>query len=314
MTAALTIAVTGATGFLGEYLVRRLRSAGHTVRALTRRAPTDEYDPNLIWLRGDLDKPAVLTDLAKGADVVVHAAGAIKALNRTSFFHVNRDGTRATVEAAIKEKVPRFVLVSSLAAREPALSSYAASKRAGELVLAEYADDIEGTVLRPPAIYGPGDRETVRLFQMAINGFVLAPGQANSKLSLIHVGDVVTAIQACCEQTQGLRPLEIDDGAPGGYTWADLAEAAGVAVGRTPKLVHLPDALLWFAGGLGTLSGLFTRKPAMLTLAKVPELLHPDWFAHGPAPIGWAPVWTMEKGFDDVVDWYSSQNVLKRYF
>jgi nucleoside-diphosphate-sugar epimerase len=310
---ALTIALTGATGFLGAHLVRRLRSAGHAVRCLTRRGPHDESDPNLIWVIGDLDSPSSLAELVKNADVVVHAAGAIKALKRASFFHANRDGTRAVAEAALNEKVPRFVFVSSLAAREPSLSPYAASKRSGELVLGDYAARLDVVVLRPPAIYGPGDAESVRLFQMAINGFVLAPGGADAKISLIHVGDVVTAVQACCEQVQPNRPLEIDDGTPGGHSWADVAETAGRAVGRPPKLVRLPDALVWLAGGIGTVKGLITRRPAMLTLSKIPELLHPDWLARGPLPTGWAPSWPLNKGFDDAADWYSSQNVLKRY-
>ena len=313
MTEELTIAVTGATGFVGAHLVRRLRSAGHTVRALTRRPTGSDDDPNLVWVQGTLEDPRALLTLSDGADVFVHAAGAIKALSRAAYFDVNREGTRHAVAAAIKAEVPRFVLVSSLAAREPALSPYAASKRAAELVLAEHTDRLETVVLRPPAIYGPGDRETVRLFQMAANGFVLIAGRPEATLSLIHVGDVVTAIQACCEVVQPSAPLEIDDGAPGGHTWEDVVETAGRVLGRPPKIIRLLDILVWVGGALGTVKGLVTRSPAMLSLAKVPELLHPDWLARGPVPTGWSPTWSLETGFDDAVDWYSSQNVLKRY-
>ena len=313
MTESLTIAVTGATGFVGGHLIRRLRSAGHTVRALTRRAVPDDTDSNLIWVTGSLDDEDSLHELNEGADVLIHGAGAIKALSRKAFFEINRDGTRRAAVAAVRAKVPRMVLVSSLAAREPALSPYAASKRAAELVLADHSEQIETTILRPPAIYGPGDRETLRLFQMAANGFVLAPGRAGAALSLIHVGDVVTAIQVCCELVQPGMPLEIDDGAPGGHSWLEMAETAGRVLGRSPKLIHLADILVWLAGGIGTAKGLLTRSPAMLTLGKVPELLHPDWLVRGPVPTGWAPKWTLDQGFDDAVDWYSSQDVLKRY-
>ncbi len=313
MTEPLTIAVTGATGFVGEHLIRRLRSAEHTVCALTRRDVPDDTDPNLIWVTGSLDELDSLQTLSEGADAVVHGAGAIKALSRNAFFEINRDGTRRVAEAAQRAKVPRMILISSLAAREPALSPYAASKRAAELVVADFAERIETVILRPPAIYGPGDRETVRLFQMAANGFVLVPGRADAVLSLIHVGDVVTAIQACCELTQPGTPLEIDDGAPSGHSWEEVVEAAGQAMGRSPKLIRLADVLVWLAGGIGSAKGLVTRSPAMLTLAKVAELLHPDWLARGPVPTGWAPKWSLEKGFDDAVDWYCSQNILKRY-
>ncbi|MDG2318861.1 MAG: NAD-dependent epimerase/dehydratase family protein [Rhodospirillaceae bacterium] len=311
---ALTIAVTGATGFVGEHLTRRLRRVGHVVRALTRRRNNDDSDPKLIWIQGDLSSGSSLKDLVSGADVVVHAAGAIKALSRSAFFKINKDGTQSLVEAALNAKVPRFILVSSLAAREPSLSPYAASKRAGELVLDRFRDRIESVVLRPSAIYGPGDQETGRLFHMANNGFILAPGSPAARLSLVHVGDVVTAIQACCELGQPSRPLEIDDGAPGGYTWRELADVAGGAVNRPPKLIYLPPVMVWLAGAAGTAISLITRKPSILTLAKVPELLHTDWHARGSRPNGWKPAWALGTGFNDAVDWYSSQNILKRYF
>ncbi len=313
MSNSLTIAVTGSTGFVGQHLLCRLRTAGHTIRALTRQDLDDDSDPNLVWVRGDLEDKESLAALMDGADVLVHVAGAIKAISRPAFFKVNRDGVRAVAAAAVQANVPRLVLISSIAAREPALSAYAASKRAGEMVLDDYQDRLGTVILRPPAIYGPGDMETASLFKMATNGFVVFPANRDSTVSLIHVGDVVTAIQACCEYEQSGQPLEIDDGTPGGHRWPDIAAAAGEAVGRSPRIIHLPDILLWLGGAMGTLKGLLTRRPAMLTLSKVPELLHPDWLARGPVPTGWSPSIPLKEGFEDATDWYSSQNVLNRY-
>ncbi len=306
--------MTGATGFLGRHLIECARSSGHRVRALTRRPVNANTDSQTVWVTGTLDDSAALKTLVAGADVVVHAAGAIKALSRANFFLVNRDGTEAVVSAATGEGVKRLVLVSSLAAREPTLSPYAASKRAAEMVVEEYADRLDAIILRPPAIYGPGDGETVRLFQMAVNGFMLAPGHPAARLSLIHVDDVASAVLACCEHPQVSRLFEIDDGATGGYRWQDLADAAGQAVDRPLKIAHLASVFIWILGLAGTLKGLITRSPAMLTLAKVPELRHPDWVATAPRPDGWVPRWSLKDGFKDAIDWYSSQNVLKRYF
>ena len=312
MTKPLTIAVTGATGFLGQHLLRHLSAAGHSVRALTRRPWAD--GSQLTWITGDLQNADALKNLVTDVDVVVHAAGAIKALNRETFFKINRDGTRAVLEAAKTAGVPKCVLVSSLAARAPKLSPYAASKRGAELVAADYADTLEVVILRPPAIYGPGDDETVRLFQMAVNGFVLAPASKTSRASLIHVGDAATAILACCEQVQSQLILEIDDGTPGGHSWHDLAVAAGLAAGRPVKIVHLPGIFVWMMGFFGTLKAEITRSPAMLTLSKAPELLHQDWVITESGPHEWQPKWTLDAGFKDAIDWYHSQNVLKRYF
>lgn len=313
MIKSLTIAVTGATGFLGGHIISAALAQGHCIRALSRK-PNSDKSSNVTWVTGTLEDQAALSELASGADVVVHAAGAIKALNRDAFFRVNRDGTRAVADAAVQAGVKRFVLVSSLAAREEKLSPYAASKRAAEMVVDEYAQQLDTVILRPPAIYGPGDRETVRLFQMAVNGFMIAPGPANARMSLIHVGDVADAVLACCQGGQIRTPLEIDDGQAGGYSWQDLADAAAKGVDRPAKLVHLPNIFVWVMGFMGSLKALLTRSPAMLTLGKAPELLHGDWVAEGPRPEGWQPNWGLEAGFKDAIDWYCSQNVLKRYF
>lgn len=291
-----------------------LVEGGHTVRALTRRSPQSDTNDAVTWIAGDLGTNKALDALLAEADVVIHAAGAIKALSWKDFFRINRDGTQAVADAAARKGIKKFVLVSSLAAREPALSPYAASKRAGELVLAEYAAHFETVIVRPPAIYGPGDQETVRLFQMAVNGFVAIPRNPAIRVSMIHVADAATAVLACCgPDQQAAGPFEIDDGTPGGHSWVDLAEAAGVAVDRPVKIIPVPCLALWLGGFCGTIKGLVTQKPAMLTLAKAPELLHSDWVATGPKLYGWEPKYSLKTGFEDAVHWYSSQNVLKRY-
>ena len=313
-SSGLTIAVTGGTGFVGKHLIRQLTADGYSVRALVRKPNSDNNKTEVTWIEGDLSNKLALADLMSGADVVVHAAGAIKALSRAEFFDVNRDGTQAVIDAALIAGVARFVLVSSLAAREPRLSHYAASKRAAELVLEKNGDRITPIILRPPAIYGPGDSEIAPLFQMVANGFFLAPNQKDARVSLIHVSDVVTAIQACFECYQADQPFEIDDGFADGYRWSDISNVAGRAVRRSPKFIPLPALLVRLVGLFGTVRGLITRKPTILTHVKVRELLHRDWRARGPVPPGWKPVWTLEKGFTEAVRWYSSQNILKSYF
>ncbi|MDG2242818.1 MAG: NAD-dependent epimerase/dehydratase family protein [Rhodospirillaceae bacterium] len=314
MTDPLTIAITGATGFLGGHLVAQARSAGHRVRALSRKPVNTDSNQDIVWITGALNEQAALEALVTGADIVVHAAGAIKALSRFEFFQINKGGTEAVVRAACAQGVKSFVLISSLAAREPTLSPYAASKRAAELVVDDHAGQLNSIILRPPAIYGPGDEETMGLFQMAVNGFMLAPGHSSARLSLVHVSDVASAILACCEQPQSEVLFEIDDGKADGYQWRELADAAGLCVGRPIKFAHLASTVVWIMGFLGTSKGLLTRSPAMLTLAKVPELRHRDWVANAKCPSGWTPKWSLKDGFKDAIDWYSSQNVLKRYF
>src|SRR6266403_865643 len=137
-----TVAVTGATGFIGSHIVARLPTLGWRVRLLTRRLPVG---PILAGSRftaviGSLGDADALEELIRGCDAVVHCAGLIKAVRPADFFAINAAATgRLAAAAAATPRPPRFILLSSLAARQPELSAYAASKRAGERALAETA-------------------------------------------------------------------------------------------------------------------------------------------------------------------------------
>ncbi|MBL8630796.1 MAG: NAD(P)-dependent oxidoreductase, partial [Rhodospirillaceae bacterium] len=273
--ATATIAVTGATGFIGRHLVHALRRDGANVKALTRKAPSptdDDLPGTLTWVPGALDHEASLQELVEGCDGVIHVAGAIKALSRDHFFEHNVSGTRRLAEVAARQpEPPRFIHVSSLAAREPRLSNYAASKYQAEKVLKPYQGKMSVSIIRPPAVYGPGDRETLRLFQMAAKGFAIVPPSPEARVSLIHVDDVVSAILNLLplRDDPGL-PFEIDDGHPQGYDWEAVVAAVGAAVQRTPRVVALPAPILYLAGGIGSLASLLTQNPTTLSWDKVP--------------------------------------------
>ena len=184
-------AVTGATGFVGPHLVAALARRGWKLRLLIRRwTPLPSLagvEAEIVW--GDLSDEASLETLVAGADAVVHAAGLIKARRPAEFDAVNRDGTARL--SALAPDVP-FLLLSSLAAREPQLSPYAASKRAAEEVVARRSGP--WLAVRAPAVYGPGDRETLAYFKMARNGFALQPDCPDARLSLVHVEDLAEAM------------------------------------------------------------------------------------------------------------------------
>jgi len=311
-----TIALTGATGFIGSHVLRCAIQQKYKVQALSRQSDPKTIDgADITWVNGSLGDNRALRRLVEGVDCVVHCAGVIKSLSRLTLLSVNRDGTRALAEAAARErKGLRFVYLSSLAAREPRLSAYGASKRAGEQALYNLVKDLSPVVLRPPAVYGPGDVETLVIFRMAAAGLVLIPAVAAARLSLVHVDDVAAAVVKSFQLTEtSLKPVELRDVCQEGYTWQDVAAAAGAAVGKSPKIVKLPNGLVWVAGLAGSFSGLLLRHPTMLNLGKVPEILHSDWVARGPGVPGWTPEWSIDNGFKDTVNWYCSQNMLKSY-
>lgn len=306
-----TVAVTGATGFLGRHAVRALAARGWRPRLLVRSQPVHplwkELEPEIVL--GSLSDQAALARLVEGADAVLHIAGLIKARNLGEFMRVNRDGTRLLAETT-RERAPsaHFLAVSSLAAREPDLSDYAASKRAGEDAAFEVLGRERVSVIRPPAIYGPGDRETLVFFQLARGPLIPLLGGPAARMALIHVQDAAAALAGRLEAGPSGQAQAIADDRPQGYGWQQILAAGAVAVGNDhPRYFRVPAGLLKGAGWLGGNAARLAGQPAMLSASKVRELLHEDWGvteAERWREPGRGPVFGLEDGFRSTADWY----------
>ena len=303
------VAVTGATGFLGRHLVRALAQDGWTPRVLVRRDPIHPLwrDFEVEVVAGDLKTPGALQRLSQGASVVIHVAGLIKAASLKGFNAVNRDGALAAAKAA-REAGARFILVSSYAAREPALSNYAASKRAGEDAVR--ADSPNALIARPPAIYGPGDTETLEVFKLAASSPVLPVLSPAARVAMIHVHDAAAQLAAyCANPISGL--VELSDVRRDGYTWAEIMSAAATVMGRKPSLVRLPGAGILAAGALADAWSFASRTPTVFGLGKARELLHADWTPSSAPRAERVPsVFGLLDGFAHTVDWYRKQGWL----
>ena len=297
----MTIAVTGATGFVGQALLDRAACAGVDVRALTRR-PQDPR-PGVDWIKGDLDARAALTRLVTGAEAVIHVAGVVNAPDAAGFEHGNVAGTLNVIEAALAAGVSRFVCVSSLSAREPDLSAYGASKaRAERLVM---ASGMDWTVVRPPAIYGPRDTEMFELFKLARWGVLPVPPR-EGRSSLLHVDDLARLLLALVPGGEGVshRVFEPDDGKPGGWSHYEMARAIGWAMGRRPWVVHLSRRSLERAARADRM---VRGARAKLTLDRVGYMTHPDWVvSEGAQPPHalWRPQVPTRDGLKATARWY----------
>lgn len=303
MVAALKIAVTGGTGFVGARLLEALAGTGHEVRALTRR-PMDDRD-QLSWVRGSLEDRDALAELAEGADALIHVAGVINA-DDAGFEAGNVQGTAALLNAAMAQDVGRFVHVSSLSAREPDLSRYGDSKARSEALVRESGLDF--AIVRPPAVYGPGDRETLDLFRMAKRGLILLPPEG--RLSLIHADDLAGLLITLALAKHPPPLTEPDDGRVGGWTHRELAVALGEAFGRNVLALSMPGA----AVRLGALvDGLIRRDRAKLTPDRAAYFCHPDWVAN-PAlaapPELWTPAIDTREGLRATREWYQAHRLL----
>jgi nucleoside-diphosphate-sugar epimerase len=306
-----TLALTGATGFIGTALRRQLVSAGWEVRALhRRRAPQPQSgsdDTRIRWVCGSLSDPDSLRRLLKGASAVVHCAGAVRGASAEQFNQVNVAGVARLVQAARElHPTPRFLLISSLAAREPALSFYAASKRGGEDTLRTLAGPMATTIFRPPAVYGPGDREMAPLLRCMQHGVAPVLGSSAARFSMLYVEDLAEAIrQTLAQPDWAPGPFEIHDGRPGGYSWEEVMTTVSRILRRPVRPLRVPLALLRAAAAGNLLLAQLCGTLPMLTPGKVRELTHPDWVCHD-APLrettGWTPRIRLEAGMRLTID------------
>jgi nucleoside-diphosphate-sugar epimerase len=301
------IAVTGATGFVGQALLDLALAEGFTVRALARTEQPARK--GVTWVHGDLADSRALARLLKGAECVIHVAGVINAPDRAGFEAGNVAGTLAVVEAAKRAGVPRLVFVSSLSAREPRLSDYGASKARAEKLVK--ASGLDWTIVRPPAVYGPRDREMLELFRLARWRVMAMPPQ-RGRASLIHVEDLARLLLALvpAERRTAHRVIEPDDGRPGGWSHYEIARAIGWAVGRRPLVVHLSQAML---ARVAKLDAWWRKGKAKLTADRVSYMCHPDWVvserARAPLRLWQARIET-RAGLKATADWYRAQGWL----
>lgn len=300
-----TLAVTGGTGFVGRHLLRHALAAGYDVRALTRGwKPPEE---GIVWVDGALDRPDSLAKLCAGADAVIHIAGLING-PKAAFDAVNVGGTAAMIDAARRCGVRRFIHISSLAAREPKLSDYGRSKAKSERLVA--ASGLEWTIIRPPAVYGPGDRETLELFRMARRGFVALPPRG--RFSVIHVDDLCRLILAVIDEPDTVSEIyEPDDGRENGWEHRHFARTLGRLLGKRAATLSLPKLLL---RGVSGLDRLVRRDRAKLTADRVRYFCHPDWVVQAvrrPPPALWAPEVRTPSGLKATADWYRAEGWLK---
>jgi nucleoside-diphosphate-sugar epimerase len=295
-------ALTGASGFLGARLAKALRAAGWRTRVLVRRPAAAETLSNsgLETVLGDLADLAALKALTEGVDVTINCAGLIKARGREAFMAVNRDGAARLARVAPGP----VILVSSLAARSPELSDYAASKRAGEEAARAAAGE-RLAIIRPPVIYGPGDRETLALFRLAASS-PLAPIPAGGALAIAHADDVAAAIVDLARQPSLNGIYAVGGARPAGYAWPEIMRAAWAALGRTPRLATVPGWAVSLAAGVSEAAGFLTRTAPIFTRGKAREILHRDWAVRPDELAPGAPParFTLDEGFAYTIAWY----------
>ena len=302
MSAARTIAITGATGFVGSCVLDTALSQDRIVRALTRRDQTAREGAE--WVTGTLQDKEALETLVVGAHAVIHIAGLTNTPAPAEFEVANVTGTANMIAAAKAAKVKRFVFVSSLSAREPKLSRYGASKARAEELVSD--SSLDWTIVRPPAGYGPRDVDMFELFRSAKLGVVPLPPRGGT--SLIHVQDLADVLVALADNIRLKTIFEPDDGRQGGWSHKEMAQAIGRAVGRKSVFApSLPAAILSFAASADRA---IRGDRAKLTKDRVGYMCHPNWIARFDRAVPqdiWTPKIDSEEGLKATADWYRAE-------
>jgi nucleoside-diphosphate-sugar epimerase len=285
--------LSGATGFIGRRIQRALLGAGIPVRILMRPGSRHRQhaDSRCEVLECAFSDSQGLSRAVAAVSAVVYCAGSVRGKNLDDFLPANVTGVRAILEAqASHASQAPFLLISSLAAGRPEISDYAQSKYLGEKAVRETAAS-PWTILRPPAVYGPGDTEMLPVLKMAGRGLIFRPGPENQRLSLLYSDDLASAVLAwlrCWRECTG-QTYSIDDGCQGGYDWPAIARASG----RTRfHIMGVPSPLLAAVARTNLFVSALTGHAPMLTPGKIRELTQTDWLCDNTAfsrATGWQP-------------------------
>lgn len=313
-------AVTGATGFVGRHLVDALLRRGDAVKCLARSEAKASRLTSLgcDTVVGTLDDIDALQRLTQGAELIYHVAGLVAARSEREFYQVNRGGTERLLSAAADAGVRRVIYVSSLAATGPnprgfpstdttppaPVTVYGKSKLAGEDAVRQ--SGVAFTMLRPPTVYGPGDRELLKVFRLARLGAVPILGDGEQELSLVYVTDLANALVAAgtSERAAGkiyhVAHAEI-------VTQAGLVDRIAAAVDRKVRHIRLSAGttrrMLSISGALAKL----LRMPTLLTPDKADEFLAAAWTCASTGlaqELGWTAQTDLVTGLSDTAAWY----------
>jgi nucleoside-diphosphate-sugar epimerase len=251
--------ITGATGFIGSHLTEKLIHTGFDVYCLVRDSSNlrNIEQVNVRKIVGDCTDIGSLYDAVKDADYVFHLAGVTKACKEEDYYNANVKGTENIVNAVLRKNpnIKRFFYLSSLAAVGPSIdgralteesepmpvSTYGRSKLEGEKIVLMHAKDIPVTVVRPPAVYGPRDRDFLVLFKLVKSGVI--PYWGRCYYSFLYVKDLVNGIilSALSDKAVG-EIFFISDGNI--YSNDDIINAISLSVMKRPLRLNIPKFVM----------------------------------------------------------------------
>jgi nucleoside-diphosphate-sugar epimerase len=322
--------VTGATGFIGSHLVDLLLERKYAVRVLLRKTS------DTVWLEGlplefvygDLFDRDALARAVTGVDYVFHSAGVTKAKTPGEYYLGNTHGVMNILDAVSLHNpgLKRFVQISSQTAAGPSpgftpvteeatphpITNYGKSKLKAEQACAKHSDKIPITIVRPPAVYGPRDRDVYEFFNTLSKGLQPMVGMKEKFVSLIHVSDLVRGFVMAAEskkaagQTYFISSKQV-------YGWKEIGEVARGVIGKSAIRIRIPEAGVFAIAAFSEFFGLFSRKPVLINFEKARDMVQDYWTcdsSKAQRDFGFTQQITLEAGIRNTVEWYRSKGWL----
>jgi len=327
----MRVLLTGATGFLGSFLLEELVAQGHEVTCLVRKSSDRRWIEGLKvrLVYGALSESPALEEAVRDAEVVYHLGGVTKAKNREGYFQANYQGTVNLLEACARRatKLKRFLFVSTLSAAGPSLdgkpvterdethptTAYGQSKRLAELAVLEYQTRFPVTIVRPPVVYGPRDRNVLTFFRYVKRGVIPLLGRRRRLFSLIYASDLVEGLRLSAEQENASGQIYfMADPRP--YSWEEVGHAIASALNVRARAVHFPEWILRRGAALlEDLAKLLGRDAVFINREKADDLLQPYWTcdpAKAQRELGFSPRVSMKEGVRRTAEWYVKEGWL----
>ena len=319
----MKVLVTGGSGFIGSHLVEALCKKGYRVLCMVRKTSNLRWikDLPVDFVQGDLLDKDSMRGIAKDLDYVYHLAGVTKAIDYRVYERVNYIGTRNILEVIGEEnnKIKRFIYLSSLAAVGPSrdgrpvneetspepVSRYGISKRKGEEIAIAYMKRFPVTIIRPPAIYGPRDRDLLQVFKIIKKG-IIPVIDGDRYIDLCHVKDLVQGIMLAGESEAARNDIFFISSGKS-YSWSYIGRVSASIMGVGAKEVRIPLGLLYTVGLLSHLWAKITNNPMIINMDKIKEIRERYWICDinkAEKALGYKPEIPLEDGIKETINWY----------
>jgi len=322
--------VTGATGFIGSHLVELLLKKNYAVRVLLRKTSDTVWLSGLPieYVYGDLFDTDALRRAVTGVDYVFHSAGVTKARTQGGYYRGNSEGTKNILDAvaAANSGLKRFVHISSQAAAGPSpdrtpitedaaphpITTYGRSKLRAEEACVASADRFAITIVRPPAVYGPRDKDVFEFFNTMSKGLQPMVGMKEKYVSLVHVGDLVRGFVLAAESEKArAQTYFISSGKV--YGWKEIGEVTRAVLGKKALRIRVPEAGVYTIAAFAELFGKFSSKPVLINFEKARDMVQDNWTCDsGKArrDFGYTQEISLEAGIRNTVEWYRTKGWL----